>query len=161
MAKGTVNKVTILGRLGNDPEVRTTQNGTTVATLSIATNDGYGDNLTTEWHRIVVFGKGAEAIQKYTRKGSQLFIEGRLRTSKYQDKNGNTQYSTDIIASSFEFIGGGSQSGDSNYQNNNSNYSNNNQQANNNNFNKQPQQQNKMPDFAEINSNNFDDDIPF
>ena len=82
MAKGTVNKVILLGRLGNDPEVRTTQNGMTVANLSIATNDGIGDKMTTEWHRVVVFGKSAEAIQKYTSKGSQLYIEGRLSTNK-------------------------------------------------------------------------------
>ena len=165
MAKGTVNKVIILGRLGITPEVRTTQNGTVVATLSIATNDGIGDNITTEWHRVVVFGKSAEAIQKYANKGTQLFIEGRLRTNKWQDKNGNTQYSTEIIANNFQFIGGGnSQSGgDSGYQNNNnnsSNYSNNNQQSNNN-INQQKSKQDNMPDFAEINSSDFDDDIPF
>ncbi|AIT09696.1 single-stranded DNA-binding protein [Candidatus Francisella endociliophora] len=159
MAKGTVNKVILLGRLGNDPEVRTTQNGTTVATLSLATNDGMGDNITTEWHRVVVFGKGAEAIQRYTSKGTQLFVEGRLRTNKYQDKNGNMQYSTEIIANNFQFIGGGNNQGGSNYQNN----SNFNQQPNNN-FNRNQQQapkQDNMPDFAEINSSNFDDDIPF
>lgn len=144
MAKGTVNKVILLGRLGNDPEVRTTQNGTTVATLSLATNDGMGDNITTEWHRVVVFGKGAEAIQKYTSKGTQLFVEGRLRTNKYQDKNGNMQYSTDIIANNFQFISGSNNHGGSINQNQ--------QQA--------PMQDN-MPDFAEINSSNFDDDIPF
>lgn len=75
MAKGTVNKVILLGRLGNDPEVRTTQNGTMVATLSIATNDGMGENITTEWHRVVVFGKTAEIIQRYASKGSQLLLK--------------------------------------------------------------------------------------
>lgn len=161
MAKGTVNKVILLGRLGNNPEVRTTQNGIIVASLSLATNDGMGENITTEWHRVTVFGKAAEVIQKYCTKGSQLFIEGRLRTNKYQDKNGNMQYSTEIVANNFQFIGGGNQGGnDSGYQNNNSDYSNNKQQPSNN-FSQQPQQQNKMPDFAEINSNNFDDNIPF
>ena len=159
MAKGTINKVMILGRLGNDPEVRTTQNGSVVANLSVATNDGIGENITTEWHKVVVFGKSAEAIQKYTSKGSQLFVEGRLRTNKWQDKNGNTQYTTEIIANKFEFIGGGNNQGGSNQVHpNNSNYGN--QQSNNNNF-KQPDKQNNMPDFAEINSSNFDDDIPF
>jgi len=164
MAKGTLNKVMILGRLGNDPEVRTTQNGTVVASLSIATNDGIGENITTEWHRVVVFGKSAEAIQKYTSKGSQLFVEGRLRTNKWQDKNGNTQYTTEIIANRFEFIGGGnSQGGNNQGYSNNSNYGSNNQQSNNNNFNQQPAaaKPNNMPDFAEINSSDFDDDIPF
>ena len=158
MAKGTLNKVMILGRLGTDPEVRTTQNGTVVATLSIATNDGIGENITTEWHRVVVFGKSAEAIQKYTSKGSQLFVEGRLRTNKWKDKNGNTQYSTEIIANRFEFIGGNSQGGSNQgYQNNSNN------QQSNNNFDQQSvaAKPNNMPDFAEINSSDFDDDIPF
>ncbi|AJI74098.1 single-stranded DNA-binding family protein [Francisella philomiragia subsp. philomiragia ATCC 25015] len=162
MAKGTVNKVILLGRLGNDPEVRTTQNGTTVATLSIATNDGIGENITTEWHRVVVFGKSAEAIQRYANKGTQLFIEGRLRTNKWQDKNGNMQYTTEVVASNFQFVAGGNSQGGSNYQNNpNPNF---NQQPNNNypQNNQQPApKQDKMPDFAEINSSNFDDDIPF
>ncbi|MED7819547.1 MULTISPECIES: single-stranded DNA-binding protein [unclassified Francisella] len=162
MAKGTVNKVILLGRLGNDPEVRTTQNGTMVATLSIATNDGIGENITTEWHRVVVFGKTAETIQRYASKGSQLFIEGRLRTNKWQDKNGNMQYTTEIVANNFQFVGGGNTQGGSN----NPNYQNNqnfNQQSGNNFNQNQPQQkkQNEMPDFAEINSSNFDDDIPF
>ncbi|API85945.1 single-stranded DNA-binding protein [Francisella uliginis] len=163
MAKGTVNKVILLGRLGNDPEVRTTQNGTVVATLSIATNDGMGENITTEWHRVVVFGKTAEIIQRYASKGSQLFIEGRLRTNKWQDKNGNMQYTTEIVANNFQFVGGGNAQaqGNSNpsYQNN----QNFNQQSGGNfNQNQQQQQkQNDMPDFAEINSSNFDDDIPF
>ncbi|AEI35042.1 MULTISPECIES: single-stranded DNA-binding protein [Francisella] len=162
MAKGTVNKVILLGRLGNDPEVRTTQNGTTVATLSIATNDGMGENITTEWHRVVVFGKSAEAIQRYANKGTQLFIEGRLRTNKWQDKNGNMQYTTEVVVSNFQFVGGGNSQGSSNYQNNpNPNF---NQQPNNSfaQNNQQPApKQDKMPDFAEINSSNFDDDIPF
>ena len=164
MAKGTLNKVMILGRLGNDPEVRTTQNGTVVASLSIATNDGISENITTEWHRVTVFGKGAEVIQKYCTKGSQLFVEGRISTSKYQDKNGNTQYSTQIIANNFQFIGGGnSQGGNNQSYSNNSNQTSSNQQSNNNNFNQQPTaaKPNNMPDFAEINSSDFDDDIPF
>ncbi|MDE5033918.1 single-stranded DNA-binding protein, partial [Francisella tularensis subsp. holarctica] len=68
MAKGTVKKVILLGSLVNDPEVRTTQNGTVVATLSISTNDGMGENITTEWHRVVIFGNSAEAIQRYENK---------------------------------------------------------------------------------------------
>ncbi|MFV9925076.1 single-stranded DNA-binding protein [Francisella endosymbiont of Ornithodoros moubata] len=148
MAKGTVNKVILLGRLGNDPEVRTTQNGTVVATLSIATNDGMGENITTEWHRVVIFGKSAETIQRYANKGTQIFVEGRLRTNKWQDKNGNMQYTTEVVASNFQFIGSGSSQGGANYQNTPS-------------FNQQPSRQDNMPDFAEINSSNFDDDIPF
>jgi single-strand DNA-binding protein len=163
MAKGTVNKVILLGRLGNDPEVRTTQNGTMVATLSIATNDGMGENITTEWHRVVVFGKTAEIIQRYASKGSQLFVEGRLRTNKWQDKNGNMQYTTEIVANNFQFVGGGNAQAQGN---NNPSYQNNqnfNQQSGGNFSQSQQQQQkqNDMPDFAEINSSNFDDDIPF
>ena len=97
MAKGTVNKVILLGKLGQDPEVRQTQT-TTVATMSLATNDGMGDNIVTEWHRVVIFGKAAEVIQKYATKGSQLYIEGRVRTNKWQDDAGNNKYSTEIIA---------------------------------------------------------------
>ena len=165
MAKGTVNKVIILGRLGNNPEVRTTQNGTVVATMSIATNDGIGEKMTTEWHRVVLFGKSAEAIQRYATKGTQLYLEGRLRTNKYQDKNGNTQYSTEIIANSFQFVGGGNSNSnnqsESNYSNNSNNSGYSNQPKPNNSFTQQKPKQNNMPDFAEINSNNFDDDIPF
>jgi single-strand DNA-binding protein len=159
MAKGTVNKVIILGRLGNNPEVRTTQNGTVVATMSIATNDGIGEKMTTEWHRIVMFGKSAEAIQRYATKGTQLYLEGRLRTNKYQDKDGNTKYSTEIIANSFQFVGGGNSNSNNNSNSqSDSNYSNNSGYSNQ----QKPQpKQNNMPDFAEINSNNFDDDIPF
>ena len=76
MAKDTVNKIILLGRLGTNPEVRdVTQNGTSVAAFNLATNDGIGDNITTEWHRVVVFGKSAKVIQKYATKGYQLFIE--------------------------------------------------------------------------------------
>ncbi|ASG67142.1 single-stranded DNA-binding protein [Francisella halioticida] len=161
MAKGTVNKVILLGRLGNDPEVRTTQNGTVVATLSIATNDGMGENITTEWHRVVVFGKTAEIIQRYSSKGSQLFIEGRLRTNKWQDKNGNMQYTTEIVANNFQFIGGGNSQGNSNPNYQNSSDSSQQPTSNFNQNQQQPKKQNEMPDFAEINSSNFDDDIPF
>ena len=163
MAKGTVNKVILLGRLGNDPEVRTTQNGTVVANLSIATNDGMGENITTEWHRVVVFGKAAEIIQRYTSKGSLLFIEGRVRTNKWQDKNGNMQYTTEIVANNFQFVGGGNAQSQGNTNPNYQNNQNFNQQSSGD-FNQnqqQQQQQNDMPDFAEINSSNFDDDIPF
>lgn len=156
MAKGTVNKVIILGRLGLNPEVRTTQSGMAVASLSIATNDGMNDNITTEWHRVTVFGKSAEVLQKYATKGSLLYVEGRLRTNKWQDKNGSTQYSTEIIASNFQFVGGNS-------GNEGSSYGQSNQQASSNNFQQNAQQQSApaAPSFEEINSNDFDDDIPF
>ena len=92
MAKGTVNKVILLGRLGADPEVRYMPSGMSVANLRLATNDGYKDRQTgqfvenTEWHRVVIFGKQAETVAQYTQKGSLLYIEGRIRTNKWQDK---------------------------------------------------------------------------
>lgn len=146
MAKGTINKVLLLGRIGQDPEVRQTQQGTVIANISLATNDGIGDNITTEWHKVVVFGKSAEAIQKYAKKGTQLFIEGRLRTNKWQDKNGNTQYATEVVASSFQFVGG------SNSDNKQSS--------------PQPQPQRPAQDYKqapppEFNPNNPDMEIPF
>jgi len=162
MAKGTVNKVILLGRLGQDPEVRQTQT-TTVATMSLATNDGMGDNIVTEWHRVVIFGKAAEVIQKYATKGSQLYIEGRIRTNKWQDDSGNNKYSTEIIANNFQFVNGGSQDGSRPIPNFND--ASEAQQASNpvnNDYGKAKGKpaQNNMPDFNSLN-NDFDDEIPF
>ena len=88
MAKGTVNKVILLGRLGTDPEIRYMPSGSAVANLRVATNDGYKDRQTgefqesTEWHRVVVFNKLAEIVSEYCKKGSQVYLEGRIRTNK-------------------------------------------------------------------------------
>ena len=157
MAKGTVNKVVLLGRLGQNPEVRQTQIGTTVATLNLATNEVVNQETQAEWHRVIVFGKAAETIQHYSKKGDQLFVEGRIRTSKWQDKEGNNKYSTEVICNQFQFIGGGGQG----------NQSNNNPAPNydgipeaNNSFGTEKPNTVKMPSFDEI-SSNFDDDIPF
>jgi single-strand DNA-binding protein len=112
MAKGTINKVIILGRLGVEPEVRYMPSGISVANLRLATNDGYKDRQTgqfienTEWHRVVIFGKQAEVIQQYAQKGSLLYIEGRIRTNKWQDQSGQDRYSTEIVATEFQLIGG-------------------------------------------------------
>ncbi|WP_192485259.1 MULTISPECIES: single-stranded DNA-binding protein [Cysteiniphilum] len=112
MAKGTVNKVILLGRLGADPEVRYMPSGMSVANLRLATNDGYKDRQTgqfvenTEWHRVVVFGKQAETIAQYTQKGSLLYIEGRIRTNKWQDQNGQERYTTEIVANEMQLMGG-------------------------------------------------------
>jgi single-strand DNA-binding protein len=111
MSKGTVNKVTILGRLGQDPEIRATASGTQVATLNIATNHSTKDqsgNWTdqTEWHRIILFGKTAENAGQYLSKGSQVYIEGRLQTRKWQDSNGQDRYTTEIVGNEMQFIGG-------------------------------------------------------
>ena len=113
MAKGTVNRVIILGRLGQDPEARSTANGTQVVNLNVATNElGRADEQgnrpdLTEWHRIVLIGRMAENAAQYLKKGSQVYIEGRVQTRKWQDQSGQDRYSTDIIANDMQFIGGG------------------------------------------------------
>lgn len=114
MAKGTVNKVIILGRLGRDPEVRATASGTTVANLNVATNElGPKDPASgqradvTEWHRCVMFGRNAELAQQYLSKGSQVYLEGRLQTRKWQDQNGQDRYSTEIVVNEMQFVSGG------------------------------------------------------
>lgn len=112
MAKGTVNKVIILGRLGQDPDVRTTASGAQVVNLNVATNElGRADEQgnrqdLTEWHRIVLFGRTAEVAAQYLSKGSQVYVEGRLQTRKWQDQNGQDRYSTEIVGNEMQFIGG-------------------------------------------------------
>ena len=107
----TVNKAILVGNLGQDPEIRSTGNGTPVATLRIATSDRRKDrdgNWTdqTEWHTVVVFGRQAENVGRYCRKGKQLFIEGRIQTRKWQDRNGRDRYNTEIVADTVRFLGG-------------------------------------------------------
>ena len=114
-----VNRVIIVGNLGNDPEVRYTTSGTAIASLSIATSESWTDKQSgekqerTEWHRVKMFGKLAEIAGEYLKKGRQVYIEGSLRTDKYTDKSGVEKYSTDIIASDMQMLGGseGGQSG--------------------------------------------------
>lgn len=113
----TVNKVILVGNLGRDPEVRTTQSGMTIANLSLATAerqkgaDGeWADH--TEWHRVVVFGRTAENVAKFCQKGKQLFVEGKLRTRKWTDKDGAEKYSTEIVADVVHFLGGGKGDGE-------------------------------------------------
>lgn len=102
MARG-VNKVILVGNLGQDPEVRYMPNGNGVANISIATTDSWKDKNTgqlqerTEWHRVVLFGKLAEVAGEYLRKGSQVYIEGRLQTRKWTDQNGQEKYTTEIV----------------------------------------------------------------
>lgn len=111
MARG-VNKVIIVGNLGNDPEVRYTSGGAAIASLSIATSESWTDKQSgekqerTEWHRVKMFGKLAEIAGEYLKKGRQVYIEGSLRTDKYTDKSGVEKYSTDIIASDMQMLGG-------------------------------------------------------
>lgn len=111
MARG-VNKVILIGHLGADPETKSMPSGTAVANLSVATTESFKDKQTnewqerTEWHRVALFGRTAEVAGEYLRKGSQVYIEGRLRTRKWQDKQGNDRYSTEIIADNMQMLGG-------------------------------------------------------
>ena len=100
---GTVNKVILVGRLGSDPEIRVSQDGNKIARFSVATSESWNDKNTnekkekTEWHRIVVFSKGlAQVIENYVKKGSQVYLEGQLRTNKYTDQAGIEKFSTEV-----------------------------------------------------------------
>lgn len=106
----SVNKVILLGRLGNNPEIRYTPNGQAVANFNIATSESWNDKSgqkqeRTEWHRIVVWAKLAELCGQYLSKGRQVFIEGRLQTRQWDDKEGNKRYTTEIVATTVQFIG--------------------------------------------------------
>lgn len=106
---GSLNKAMIIGRLGADPEVRYTQNNTAVANLSVATSDRYKDKNgewqeTTEWHRIVAWGRLAEICQQYLNKGSQVYIEGPIQTRSWEDKEGQKQYTTEIKALAMQML---------------------------------------------------------
>ena len=111
MARG-INKVIIVGNVGKDPETRYTTSGAAITTLSVATSEQWKDKQTgenqdrTEWHRVKFFGRLAEIAGEYLRKGSQVYIEGSLRTDKYTDKEGVERYSTDIIANEMQMLGG-------------------------------------------------------
>ncbi len=109
MSRGTVNKVFIIGRLGADPDLRYTPNGNAVATLSVATNEVWKDrdgNMQerTEWHRVVLWGRQAEVANEYLKKGSRVFIEGRLQTRNWEDKDGIKRYTTEIISQNIQFL---------------------------------------------------------
>lgn len=111
MARG-INKVILVGNLGNDPEVRYSQSGTAMTSISVATSESWKDKTSgeqqerTEWHRVKFFGRLAEIAGEYLKKGSQVYIEGKLRTDKYTDKAGVEKYSTDIIADEMQMLGG-------------------------------------------------------
>jgi single-strand DNA-binding protein len=111
MARG-INKVILIGNLGQDPETRSTPGGTTVTNLRIATSESWKDKQSgetkeqTEWHTVVCWNRLGEIAGEYLRKGSQVYLEGRLRTRKWQDKSGNDRYSTEIVASEMQMLGG-------------------------------------------------------
>lgn len=137
-----INKVIIVGHLGNDPEIRSMPNGEAVANISVATSEAWTDKNTgerrevTEWHRIVFYRKLAEICGQYLKKGAQVYIEGRLRTRKWQDQNGQDRYTTEIQGDVMQMLGTRPQSADG---------------ANN----SQP-----MPQ-QDASANAFDDSIPF
>jgi single-strand DNA-binding protein len=107
----SVNKVLLIGRLGNNPEIRYTNTGTAVANFNLATSETWNDKNgqrqeRTEWHRVVVWGKLAELCEKYLAKGRQCFVEGRLQTRSWDDKDGNKRYTTEVVATTVQFLGG-------------------------------------------------------
>ena len=111
MARG-INKVILIGNLGADPEVRHTQGGNAVANLSLATSETWRDKTTgetrenTEWHRVVMFGRLGEIAGEYLKKGSKVYIEGRLQTRKWQDRDGNDRYTTEIVGNEMQMLDG-------------------------------------------------------
>lgn len=111
-----VNKVILIGNLGRDPELRYTQSGTAVCQLSVATTRSYTNRNNervedTEWHRVVVWGKQGENCNQYLSKGRQVYVEGRLQTRSYEDKEGIKRYSTEVVADTVQFLSGGSGGG--------------------------------------------------
>ncbi len=107
-----INKVIIVGHLGNEPEMRSMPNGEAVANISVATSESWTDKTTgerkevTEWHRIVLYRRLAEIAGQYLHKGSQVYVEGRLKTRKWQDNNGQDRYTTEIQGDNLQMLGG-------------------------------------------------------
>lgn len=109
---GSVNKVILVGNLGRDAELRYTPGGAAVATLNLATTEVWNDKQNqrqekTEWHRVILWGKQAETLQEYLTKGKQIYVEGRLQTRQWDDKEGNKRYTTEIKADRITLLGGG------------------------------------------------------
>jgi single-strand DNA-binding protein len=108
MAKGTINNCIFIGRLGKDPEIHRTQNGNTIASFSIATNDRDKDKQDiTDWHNIKAFGNTAETIEKYVTKGTKLYLECKHKTNKWKDKDGMDRYSSEFLVRSMQFLSDG------------------------------------------------------
>lgn len=112
MARG-VNKAIIIGNLGQNPDTRYSPNGAAVSRINVATTDTWKDKNSgeqqerTEWHRVVFFGRLAEVVQEYLKKGARVYVEGRLQTRKWQDKEGNDRWTTEIVGQDMQMLGGG------------------------------------------------------
>lgn len=151
MAKG-INKVILIGNLGNDPDIRYTASGAAVANVSLATAENWKDRETgeqqerTEWHRVVFFGRLAEIVGEYLKKGSQIYVEGRLQTRKWQDKEGHDRYTTEIVANEMQMLGSraSNQAASSHEQESSP-----------------PEDHPSKPDKKNDTADDFDDDIPF
>lgn len=166
MARG-LNKAMIIGNLGADPETRYMPSGTAVVNLNIATTETWRDKQTgeqrerTEWHKVVLFARLAEIAAEYLKKGSKIYVEGSLKTRKWQDRNGNDRYTTEIIASDLQMLDskGGGQSGQN--RSGGSNYSDWGEQQQNQNQNQNQQQAASTgPESVNLDTD-FDDDVPF
>ena len=161
MSKG-INKVILVGHLGQDPEVKFMPSGGAVTNVSIATSESWKDKQTgqpqerTEWHRVVFFNRLAEIVGEYLRKGSQVYIEGSLRTRKWQDQGGQDKYTTEIVASEMQMLGG--RGNNSPMGGDQGGYSQAPQQSSQPSPQASPQQ--KKPEAAQS-FDSFDDDIPF
>lgn len=156
-----VNKVIIVGNLGNDPEIRTMPNGDAVANISVATSESWTDRNTnerrevTEWHRIVFYRRQAEICGEYLRKGSKVYVEGRLRTRKWQDQNGQERYTTEIQGDVLQMLDSRGERGGDYNQAPQSNYNNRPTASS------TPRQAEKPTPQAEPVMDDFDDNIPF
>ena len=151
MARG-LNKAMLIGNLGTDPEVRYTQSGSAVANVRIATAEVWRDKDSgeqqerTEWHNVVFFGKLAEIVNQYLKKGSQIYVEGRIQTRKWQDRDGNDRYTTEVVANDMQMLGGRPGGGGGG------------------NYDSAPARRESSPQpaaVAEAPAQDFDDDIPF
>ena len=162
----SVNKVILIGNLGQDPEVKYMPSGGAVTNVSIATTDSWTDKSSgqkqerTEWHRVVFFNRLAEIVGEYLRKGSQIYIEGSLRTNKWQDQNGQDRYTTEIVARDMTMLGSRS-TGSSDFTPKPQSASGQNQNQGQQQSSSAPQQQNTPSSAPPQNVDNFDDDIPF
>ncbi len=167
MAQRGVNKVILVGSLGQDPDVKYLQNGSAVANLSLATSESWNDKQTgqkkevTEWHRVVLFGKLAEVAGEYLKKGSQVYIEGKLQTRKWQDQSGTDRYTTEIVVNVggvMQMLGGKAEGSGTGNNSNSGGWGKPNQPQDNGNKKQNKPSQNNGGNEPPM---DFDDDIPF